>query len=263
MKEYVYRDVLNDDFAGNNIKSRPLPDDYRYLPKTPLRRGWDFFLHHFLVTPLVFLFQKIVFHEHIVNRKVLRPYLKTGFYLYGNHTRSAGDAFTPHLVSFPRKAYILVNSDAVAIPVLRDVVASLGGVPLPDSRRNYRSFRDALKKISENGCVCIYPEAHIWPYYTDIRPFRDGSFHYPAEYNKPVFCFTVTYKKRRFLRFPCTVVYVDGPFFPDPSLDVRQNRKLLRNRVYETMKMRSAESDYAHCRYIDRTEGPEEEKTGS
>ena len=103
-KTFYYRDPLNDDFAQNHIHRKKLPGDYRYISKNPLRIAFDFLLHHLIVTPIVFLFQKIVYAEKIVNRKAVRPYLKSGFYLYGNHTRGAGDAFTPHLITFPRKA---------------------------------------------------------------------------------------------------------------------------------------------------------------
>ena len=202
MKTIYYTDPLHDDFANNGIQSRPLPEDYTYISSDPLRRSVDFLFYHCVAIPLVYVYQKVRFREKIVNRRALFPYLLSGFYLYGNHTRAAGDAFTPNMISFPRKAYIVTSSDAVAIPGVRQLVASLGGLPLPDTLAGMRKFRDALAKRSRHGCICIYPEAHIWPYYTGIRPFPATAFRYPVEYNKPVFAFTVTYQKRKHQFFP-------------------------------------------------------------
>lgn len=250
-KIYYYKDPLNDDFAGNKIKRKELDENYNYISRNPFRIAFDFVFHHFIVTPIVFLYQKIRYSEKTVNRKVVKPYLKSGFYLYGNHTRSAGDAFTPHLITFPRKAYIIINPDGVSIPFVRHLVKSLGGFPLPTKLAGMKNFRSSLMKRSEKNCIMIYPEAHIWPCYTKIRPFKDVSFKYPIDANKPVFCCTTTYKKKRISPYPKTVVYIDGPFFPDPEKSVKENQRFLRNQVYSAMIARSKNSDYEYHKYID------------
>ena len=84
MKRTIYySDMMNDDFADNGIKRKKLPRDYQYISKDPLRRTADFMLHHFVATPIAYIFQKVVYCEKIVNRKVLQPYLINGFYIYG------------------------------------------------------------------------------------------------------------------------------------------------------------------------------------
>ena len=245
-----YKDMLNDDFADNGIKRKKLPRDYQYISKDPLRKTADFMLHHFVATPIAYIFQKVVYREKIVNRKVLQPYLINGFYIYGNHTRAAGDAFTPHLIAFPRKAYILAAPEAVSIPIVRHLVKSLGGFPVPSDVAGMKNFHSSLLKRAEHNCITIYPEAHIWPYFTQIRPFLDASFRYPAETGKPVFAFTVTYHKRFLTALPRTVVYIDGPFFADPTKKTRENQAMLRDKVYEAMCRRSIESDYSYNTYV-------------
>lgn len=96
----------------------------------------------------------------------------------------------------------------------------------------------------------IYPEAHIWPYYTKIRPFVDTSFHYPIKYGVPAFCFTNTYQKRKGSQKPNMVTYIDGPFFPDASLPVREQKKELRDRIYQTMCERAKNSNAVTIQYI-------------
>lgn len=250
-KIYYYSDELNDDFAGTNIAQKPLPPDYRYFSRNPIRKFAAFVLYRLVVTPIVFFYMKILRGERVKNKKALRGYKKEGFFLYANHTRSAGDAFTPTEVAFPKKPFIIVNPDAASLPVVRTIVPLLGGVPLPTDRRGMKNFHDAVLKHAEMGhCVMIYPEAHIWPYYTKIRPFKDSSFRYPAESGKPVFTFTTTYRKRRFSRLPKTTVWIDGPFFPDPALSVKENQRALRQKAYEAMVERSKLSTYEYREYV-------------
>ena len=252
MKRIIYySDEHNDDFAELNIEQKKLPSDYSYFSKNPLRLLLSFFLYYMIAAPLVFLIQKTVYHEKIVGREKLRPYRKTGFFLYGNHTRVSGDAYTPALITFPKKAYIVANPDSVSIPGIRHLVEDLGTVPISSDIAGMKRFLNAVRVHADrHHAVVIYPEAHIWPYYTQIRPFKEGAFRYPALTNKPVFCFTVTYQKRRFFDFPRTTVYIDGPFFADNRNTMKQNQIMLRNRCYDAMERRSKNSTYQHVTYI-------------
>lgn len=120
--------------------------------------------------------------------------------------------------------------------------------------RNLGRFHGELLKLSPGNCVVIYPEAHIWPCYTGVRPFRDSSFRYPVETGQPVFAFTVTYRRHLILPLPRTVVYIDGPFFPDSALTLRQNQRKLRDEVYNAMCRRSQKSNFRYHEYVEQTE---------
>ena len=137
---YYYRDLQQDDFAGNDIVQRPLPHNFQYLVRGSLPRAAAFLLHHVVATPIVFAVQKLYYRERIVNRSCIRPYLRRGVYLYGNHTRRAGDAFAPHLVTFPHKAYIVTGQDAFSLPGLRWVVKALGDCRSPKQRHRHMLF---------------------------------------------------------------------------------------------------------------------------
>jgi hypothetical protein len=134
------------------------------------------------------------------------------------------------------------------------VVRALGGIPVPTDIRNLGRFHGELLKLSPGNCVVIYPEAHIWPCYTGVRPFRDSSFRYPVETGQPVFAFTVTYRRHLILPLPRTVVYIDGPFFPDSALTLRQNQRKLRDEVYNAMCRRSQKSNFRYHEYVEQTE---------
>lgn len=256
-KTIVYSSEKEDDFAPFRIQNKPLPENYRYSIKNPIGRAVSFFLYYFAALPIAYLYMKIRFRQKIVGRDKLKPYRKTGYYLYGNHTRAAGDAFTPGLVSFPKRSYIVAHSDAASLFGLRFAVKALGCLPIPQSGKKMRDFLESLREAAKEGkVVSMYPEAHIWPFYTGIRPFPAVSFHYPAESGKAIFTFTTVYKKPRIGRFPKTIVYIDGPFFASPSRSIGENKDALRDEAYAAMLSRAALSDYEYVCYVKR-EGKE------
>lgn len=250
-----YTDELNDEFSTAKITSRTIDGNYVYCHKSLFKRFTHFFWYRIVATPIAFLYTKIVFHQKTVGKEKLKPYKNTGYFMYGNHTQDIGDAFIPNVINFPQTDYVIVHPNNVSMPVLGKITPSLGALPLPDDMTAYRSFLKAVEqRIHEGNTVVIYPEAHIWPYYTKIRPFPDTSFHYPLKYGTPVFCFTNTYKKRKHSKKPKIVTYIDGPFYADKSLPANERKRVLRDRVYECMCRRAAESDINCIQYIKRSE---------
>ena len=59
------------------------------------------------------------------------------------------------------------------------LVEMLAAIPIPSNVAGMKNFLTTIqKKIDKKSSITIYPEAHIWPYYTKIRPFKDVSFKY-------------------------------------------------------------------------------------
>ncbi|MCR5308712.1 MAG: 1-acyl-sn-glycerol-3-phosphate acyltransferase [Bacilli bacterium] len=238
-KILYYSDELNDDFAGTNIEQKKLPEDFKYINKNVFFLIGRFLLH-WIAYPIIWLMVKIIYHQKFVNKRVLKRAKKTGYFVYGNHTNGMLDAYIPTILNYPRYTYLIANPDAVSIKGIKNIVMMLGALPLPSSMSLTFKFMSAIKeRVNKNGVIMIYPEAHIWPFYTDIRNFKSDSFVYPVEANKPVYCFTNVYKKRRYSNKPKVITFVDGPFYSDPTLTKRENIANLRNQVYETMKKRN------------------------
>lgn len=253
-KVIYYEDALNDDFAGNGIEPKPVPADFPFVLRGPFWRVLEFLIYRVIATPLVFLIGKVGFGLKVKNRKALKPLRGTGFFLYGNHTQTMMDAYTPTLAVFPQHAHIVTGPAAVSVKGIRRIVQLLGAIPLPGSMNGYRPFLDALhKRLAQKRVVTIYPEAHIWPWYTGIRPFPDSSFAYPVRENKPVIAFVTTFRKRRVFKnfWPCLTVTLSEPFYPDISLSPREAKKRLRDEVYGFMtKTAAAPDNYAHYEYV-------------
>ncbi len=256
---YYYRDELKDEFSGVNRKTITVDGNYRYSHGC-LWKATSWVLYRLIMTPVAFAYMKLHFSLRIIGREKLKGHGGEGYFLYGNHTQMPGDGYMPTCITFPKRDVVVVHPDNVSLPGTRTFMEMIGALPIPNRVSGMGAFlREMQHSLNKGRCVVIYPEAHIWPYYTGIRPFTESSFRYPVLYNRPVFCFTVTYQERkksplrlmrRKEREPMITVYVDGPFYPDVHENERQAAKILRNQVYEAMVRRSAHSDCEKIRYV-------------
>lgn len=253
-KVIYYTDELNDDFAGNNIVQKKVPSNFVYVNEGYIHKILSFILYNIIARPIAFLYVKLVFSQRFKNKKVLKKVKNTGYFVYGNHTQGVMDAFLPSIFTFPKKDYIIVNPDAVSIKGIKTLVMMLGGLPTPSTLNSSKNFLEAIKKrIDEKNVVVIYPEAHIWPYYSDVRSFNDTSFKYPYNLEVPSFSFTNVYRKRffKFIKRPKVVTYIDGPFYVDKNLPKKEAIRKIRDEVYNSMKKRINEKEkYEYIKYI-------------
>lgn len=246
-----YTDELNDEFSTAQIDAIPIDEHYDYGCNSIWWRFRHFMFYRIFATPIAVVFLKLKYAHKIVNRKVVRGFRKQSFFVFGNHTNPMADALIPTFTSWPKHTYVIVHANNVSIKGLGQGAKFLGAVPLPDNLAATRNFMNILKlRVETHKSICIYPEAHIWPYYTKIRPFSDVSFRYPVQYKTPVFCFTNTYQKRRFSKNPQLVTYVDGPFYADETLGPKEQRLDLRNKVYNVMCERSKNSNVELIHYV-------------
>lgn len=250
-KTIYYSDELNDEFSTSNIKARKIDENYFYGDESFWWNVKRFICYRLIAVPLSFIIIKIKYHHKIINKKVLKPFKKKSFFLYANHTNQAADPFIPSFVCFPSYMYVIVHPDNVSLPVIGKFITYLGALPLPDTLTATKNFMNIItQRVQNNYPVVIYPEAHIWPFYTKIRPFLDLSFKYPVKYNVPTFCFTNTYQKRRFSKTPKLVTYIDGPFYANNTLSSKEQKTELRNKVYNKMVERSMNSNVEMIKYI-------------
>lgn len=246
-----YTDELNDEFSTAQITPRRIDGSYKYVHDSLFKRITRFFWYRMVATPIAFFYTKLAYRHKIVGKEKLKDYRRSGYFLYGNHTHHLCDAVIPSLITLPKDAYVIVHPNNVSMPYLGRVTPSMGAIPLPDDAAAYKNFLSAIKyRLREGAAVTVYPEAHIWPFYTKIRPFTDASFTYPVRFGLPVFAFTNTYVKRGHSKRPRIITYVDGPFYPDASLPSADARQQLRGRVYGVMCERAKLSDLELIKYI-------------
>ena len=252
-----YRDELNDDFAGNDIKTAEVTAAFPYERKGFVWKAASFFAYYCVAYPIVrtiLFFSGYSFRGKQNVRKIRKACAK-GFFLYANHTHWL-DAFIGPVICFPRKAYVLVSPDTVSIKGLRAIVQMLGAIPVPTERAATAPFVDSICSHIDGGDpVMIFPEAHIWPFCSFIRPFKPGSFRYPVSKDVPAFAVCTAYTRHKgllkFIKAPKRIVFISEPFYPDKTVTPPEAKQKLRDEVYGWLDRTAKEnSDYEFVKYV-------------
>lgn len=252
-KIIYYKDELNEEFSTAKILPRKIDENYKYIHKSVIWNAIAFLLQNVLSVPIKFLYAKIKFKIKYVGKEKLKLYKKQGYFIYGNHTQIFADTFITSNTNYPKKNFFIVNPENVSMKFLGNIVEMLGAIPIPSNKEAMKNFLEVIeKRIKDGNSVTIFPEAHIWPYYTKIRPFKTVSFKYPVQLNVPTFSVTNTYqsygKNNDKVRI---VTYVDGPFFPDDECKtMKEKQQNLRDKVYKKMVERSQNSNIEVIKYV-------------
>ena len=245
----VYRSFA-DDFTESRRQDQKLPPDYKWIHTNIFYRSASVLLY-LILSAFAWPFSRLWLHVRVENSEILKKYGKDGCFIYGNHTQPMGDAFTPLTIVPSIRKYDIASPSNFGIPILGPLLPCAGALPIPDTVGGMKQFNRAVRRrVTEGRAVMVYPEAHVWPWYTGIRPFPDTSFAYPVDCGKPSFCLTTTYHERGNSRKPGITIYVDGPFYPDSALNKKQQREKLRDEIRNRMIDRSAASTFEYVRYI-------------
>ena len=248
-KVIYYKDELNDEFSTAQITPIVIDEKYKY------KHGkiWEFssyVIQNVLSMPIKIAYCKLKFKLKFIGKEKLKPYKNTGYFVYVNHTQAFADTHIPSLAVYPKRNFLIVNPENVSIKPFGGLIEMLGAIPVPGNKTAMKNFIEVIRKrIDNNNSITIYPEAHIWPYYTKIRPFKSVSFTYPVEMDKPVFCMTNTYQRDGNKEKAKIVTYIDGPFYANKELSTKEQKFDLRNRVYDAMVERSKNSNIEIIEY--------------
>ena len=250
-KVIYYNDELNDEFSTAVIEPRIIDERYKYKHSFI----WECFsalLQNVLSVPIKWIYLKCKFRHKFIGKEKYRECKNTGFFIYSNHTQVFSDTFTTSMSVMPKRNYLIVNPANISVKPFGWIVELLGAIPIPSNLTATKNFMNVIEDrvVNKRQSITIYPEAHIWPYYTGIRNFKDVSFTYPIKFNKPVFCVTNTYQKIGNTSKVRMVSYIDGPFYPDMNLSKKEAQKKLRNIVYEKMLERANNSNVEVVKYI-------------
>lgn len=248
MKEVRYYSSFTDDFSESANQNFKLPEDYKWIKKDIISKFLSGFIYGLAV---IFggAYCKLFLHLKVRGREKLKG-IKGGFFIYGNHTQPVGDVFTPAICVLPKRIYTVVSPANYGIPVISKILYYLGALPTADSVQGIKELNKAIEaRLNSGHPIVIYPEAHVWEYYTGIRPFADTSFKYPVKLGVPAFSMTVTYRKSRFFKKPLMEVFLDGPFYPVGNT-IKEKTADLHNKVYETLQRRSQSSNFDFIKYI-------------
>jgi 1-acyl-sn-glycerol-3-phosphate acyltransferase len=230
-----------------------LPEGYKFIPSNPfvklysagLFRSFKLFGRYY---------EKKYWQAKFYGREKLKAARGKGYIIYANHTNPFHDVFGPALAA-NRRIFTIISPVNLKIPGIGKTLPYIGGLPLGGTLDEKIAFNDAVdRRLKQKNCLVIYPEAHVWPYYTGVRKFPAGdkSFKYAVRNNVPIFTMTTTYHRRKDNKhgdLPRMDIYIDGPFWSDPKLSDDENRAKLAKEAYESMKKYAKKSTYNYFEY--------------
>lgn len=249
MKKVRYYSSYTDDFEESANQDYKLPENYKWI-RTDIISKFLSGLIYGLAVIFGGAYCKFFLHMKVKGRKNLKG-MKGDFFIYGNHTQPVGDVFIPALCVLPKRVFAVVSTANYGISAIGKILPYLGALPIVDSLHGFKELNKAIEtRLKKNHPIVIYPEAHVWEYFTDIRPFPETSFKFPIKFNKPTFAMTVTYRKGRLFKRPIMEVYLDGPFYAE-GITVKDKTADLHKKVYNKMVERSKNSNYNYIEYKD------------
>ncbi len=269
--KYYYKDY-DENFVKTKNQAKKIPDDYQWIKRNPFAIIFGAIAFRILKV-YGFFYAKIILHlkvegaEKINNyrykassRNATQKYAKLGqsslsgkggYYVYANHTLPLGDVFNSALYN-PVHPYYICDSSNLGIPILGPILPFVGALPIPDSIRGKKHLFDAISYRAKRGnAIIIYPEAHVWPYYTKIRPFGTAAFNFPIRDDLPVFTATTVFNQpKKEGKKPRITIYIDGPFYPKgEKLTKKEKIKSLHYQVAQQLTKRAKLSDYEYHEY--------------
>ena len=240
---------LTDDLVVSLNQDYHLPNSYAVFPKSLSGKIWSKFVRP-LGHLISIVYINLILRVRIIGKENLRAINDQGFFIYGNHTQTFGDVVLP-LSIIPAKSYYAIAAQSNwGIPILGKLVLPYFGLPVGQNiEQSAKLIKAITAVIKAKKVVVIYPESHVWPYYTKIRPFPVDSMHFPVALGSASFTMTTTYSKPKWGKKPQITVYIDGPFYPDKRLTKKQAQEKLHKQVYQTMQKRALTSDFEYYMY--------------
>lgn len=244
-RKKIYYHQLTDDVVQSKKQDFSLSDNYQII-KTGLKPK----LIRYCASIFAYLFTYLIKHVKVVGKQKLSSCKDHGYFVYANHTQPVNDAFMPLTLLGSGDYYALANQANWGLPFIGKYLLPYGGLPVGKNiKQSIKLLKAVDQLIKQNKHIVIYPEAHVWPYYTKIRPFDKTSMNFAVSLKTPVFVMTTTYQKPKFFKRPRIVVYIDGPFFADQTLSKKEQQKKLHDTIFNTMKARAKLSNYSYYDY--------------
>ncbi len=213
---------------------------YRFVNRNIFFRLGSALLFYVIAVPLLDIVSRVFFGLKIVGKKNMR-YLKGGAVTVTNHVHML-DSPMVACTLFPRKPFFATLKANFEIPVVRRLVRLLGGVPIPESPKALHAFMESMRAQLEKGrIVHFYPEASLWPWHNELRPFRNGAFHLAVRSGVPVLPMVFTFREpsglaARLRSKPLITLRIGAPEYPLQTGTERSRVLQMRSAVQQAME---------------------------
>ena len=213
---------------------------YRFVNRNIFFRLGSALLFYVIAVPLLDIVARLFFGLKITGKKNMR-YLKGGAVTVTNHVHIL-DSPMVACTLFPRKPFFATLKANFEIPVVRRLVRLLGGVPIPESPKALHAFMESMRVQLEKGrIVHFYPEASLWPWHDELRPFRNGAFHLAVRSDVPVLPMVFTFREPgklmgKLRKKPLVTLRIGAPEYPVKTGSERSRVLQMRSAVQEAME---------------------------
>lgn len=213
---------------------------YRFINRNIFFRIGSWLLFYIIAIPLLDIVSLLFFGLKIHGKKNLR-YLKGGAVTVTNHFHYL-DSPMVACTLFPRKPLFATLKSNLEIPVVRRLIRLLGGVPIPESPKALHAFMESMRtQLLKGRIVHFYPEASLWPWHNELRPFRNGAFHLAVKSGVPVIPMVFTFRDSKgllskFRKKPLVDLNIGKPEYPAQSGTERSKILEMRSAVHNAME---------------------------
>lgn len=202
----------------------------------------------FIIMTVGIIFVKLKFGLKVLNkdnRKALKKMIKKkeGVITIANHIYDE-DYVTIRRALIPHMGYISMWKNN-HLRRIGWIIRLAGSIPVPknDSSATLAMMRAVDKCLQDGNWFHIYPEASMFYYYEDVRPFVDGAFVFAVRNNKPIVPMAFSYRPAKGLYklwkkkgAPLINLNFGTPIYPNNDLPMRERITDLNNRCHDAVK---------------------------
>ncbi len=215
-------------------------ENFAFINKNIFFRLGSTVLFYLIAIPLLDIVARLWFGLRIKGHKKLR-YVKGGAVTVTNHIHLL-DSPMVACGLFPKKAHMVTLRTNFEIPIIRWLVRMLGGVPIPETPKALNSFMESMRRELKDGrIVHFYPEASLWPWHDELRPFKNGAFNLAIRSDVPVVPMVFKFRKAwwpfsMIHKKPLVTLEVGDPQPPPREGSEKQRILNLRDQTFEYMQ---------------------------
>lgn len=227
--------TLNPEIMKNKVD-----ENYKFILKNVFFKTFSFIFYVFVfivLGPLLWIY----YLPKVRGRKNLKGVKNAVF--VSNHV-FALDCAVLDIFAFPfKRPYIVADKNSFSLPIVKPIIRSLLAVPIPEEIGAYKNFVRGLDDELKRGkSMLIYPEGSLWPFFPQVRPFKNGAFRFAIKNNVPVVPVVFSFRKPCWLyrmfgrKSPLVNINILEPVYIDTSCNQKEEEGRLNALTNEIMK---------------------------
>lgn len=216
-------------------------EKYEYVSKNKLFDLFSNFVYYIIAYPILKIITKLVYDLKIEGKENIRK-IKGGAITVSNHVLIL-DCAMVGLACGKKKIYYTTTEDSFKIPFVRKLIKLLRAIPIPKGIKNKENFINSVDNLlQENKLVHFYPERALFPYFEEIRHFKNGAFTIAVKNDVPVIPMVFTFREPKGIRKmfkrkkDVTLMILEPIYQSNENMDIKAKTQKLKEETYRKMK---------------------------